>query len=262
MKSAFPKLVAFAVTAVLACGCAAVDAQRAKGDPSAWPNQKYAGHVTLAGGKYKHDTDGASEDDTSAGLIALQGEICAPSGLGGGLAVEFMTSNDHLLAGQTSTSHAEAVDAFPHLLYRAGAGDSFRMPVRLGPWIHALTLDDQGSTDRLRWVTLGVRLAIEPEIVLERTPGFEWTLFAGLSLAAGATRINLDSTTGNDDFDSNATSVGLEVGPRFRWKHLCAGISFLHRGVTVDESDPSNGQTVSGIDSTFNGLALTLGGSF
>jgi len=262
MKSAFPTLALLALTAVLAGGCAAVDSERSAQDPKARPEPKYRGQFTLAGGKYKHDIEDASEDDTTAGLVAAQGEICSPEGIGGGLTVEFLSSNDHLLAGQTSTSHAEAVDVFPHLLYRASAGETLRMPVRLGPWMHALTLEDEGSTDRLRWRTLGLRLAVEPEIVIERTENFEWSFFTSVALAAGATRIELDSAANDDEFDSYAAALSLEVGPRFRWSHVFAGISFLHRAVAFDESDPANSQTVSELHSTFSGFAVTLGGGF
>jgi hypothetical protein len=74
--------------------------------------------------------------------------------------------------------------------------------------------------------------------------------------------VDADSAVVDDSFETDARAFGLEIGPRFRWSHFNAGISFLHRSVEFDESDPENGFFVFGVDTAFNGLALSFGGGF
>lgn len=142
------------------------------------------------------------------------------------------------------------------------AGDRFTMPVRVGPWIHSLQLEDQGTSDKFTWTSFGGRVEVEPEVVLAATPNFEFSLFSALSLAAGTTKINSDIAGVSEDFDSHGSAFGLEIGPRFRWSRFLASVSYLHRQLSIAESDPTNNVVVFGFDNSFNGIAVSFGGGF
>jgi hypothetical protein len=262
MNSFFPCSSALALLAVLSTGCVAVDEQRAKSQGPRFAST-YKAEFLMAGGKYEHDIDGSFDDGTSAGMVSARFEGVQDCGIGGGIAIEYMSSNDYLFEGQApTTAHAESFDISPYLLYVASAGDRFRMPVHFGPWVHVLTLDDQGSTESTRWMTYGLRFALEPEIVIEQGKDFEWTLFTSISFSGGATRIDLDTTAGNEDFDSHASAVGFEVGPRLRWAQFSAGVSYIRRGVFLADAGPRNGLAVNDVDTAFDGVALSFGFGF
>lgn len=247
----------------LAFGCAATGGQA---DPQA-PNKNrgpvFEAHITASGGTYDHEFDGSIlEDDTSASFVGLIVEGNSRSGFGGGLSLEIMGSDDNLFEDQGAPAQAATLEFAPFFLYRVRAGERFRMPVRVGPWIHVLTLDDQASSDSLDWVSYGLRAAVEPEIAVVHSPNFDLTLFAGLSLAAGATTIQEDFSGIDETYDSTSTAFGFELGPRFRWTHFFAGISYLHRGLSVDESEFVNNFAIRAIDTSYDGIAVTFGGGF
>ncbi len=267
MRHCFPSLAQIAIGAAFAGGCAAVDDQ-----PSSRAHPMQRGHVvdgriTLTGGNYKFSAadsiSPSGNDDTSAGCFGLLVEGSTRGGIGGGLSLETMTSQDDLFENQTtSPAQAASVELAPFFLYRVDVGDRFQMPLRVGPWIHVLTLENQNTSDSKEWVSVGLRLAIEPEVVLARDERFEWTLFTALSLAAGDTTITLSSPgAADEDLDSNGRAFGLEIGPRFRWSYFSAGVSFLHRQFEASGGNALPG-AVSAIDTTFNGIAFTFGCGF
>jgi len=252
-----------ALPASLTAGCAVTGVQGGPPRPHRQLGVVFDGRMTLAGGEYEHDADGSFDDETEAGFVGLLAEATNRSGFGGGVSIEVMNSEDDLFEGQAAKeSQATSVEFSPFFLYRVHGGDRFRMPVRVGPWIHALTLDEQHSSDSLTWVSIGLRLAVEPEIVLARGEGFEFSLFSEVSLAGGGTEVHQELGSGDDDYDTDGGAFGFEIGPRFRWSHFSAGVSFLHRSLSFDESDRENGVTIPGIDTSFDALAISFGGGF
>lgn len=263
MRHGLKTLLLVAIPSLLAAGCASTTNQPMS--PLALDQRRpvFDARVKLAGGDFEHDIHGSFKDDTSASFLGLQVEGNTRSGFGGGVSVEMTQSDDDLFANQAATSAQDTiVEIDPYFLYRVRAGERFRMPVRFGPWIHVLTLEDQNSSDTLDWVSLGLRAAVEPEFALVRAEDFELSLFAELSVAGGSTRIHLDSSGGDEDFDSSSAAFGFEFGPRFRWSHFHAGVSYLHRGLAVDESDPENNAVVRAIDTSFDAIAFSFGGGF
>ncbi|MEO6709366.1 MAG: hypothetical protein ABI054_07525 [Planctomycetota bacterium] len=257
-------LLIAATLASLAAGCAVTGVQG--GLPRKAPRQlgvMFDGRMTLAAGDYDHDTDGSFDDETKAGFVGLRAEASNRSGLGGGVSIEVMNSDDDLFEGQTANeSQATSVEIAPFFLYRVDGGDRFRMPLRAGPWIHALTLDEQHSSDSLTWVSVGLRVAVEPEIVLARSEGFEFSLFSEVSLAGGGTQVHQELGSGDEDYDTGGGAFGFEIGPRFRWSHFSAGVSLLHRSLSFDKSDRENNVRIPGIDTSFDAFAISFGGGF
>src|SRR5690349_8315372 len=205
---------------LLATGCAAVGGQPAPRPARDLDGPVFNGQVTFAGGKYEHDIDGSFKDRTGAGYFGVLAEASTRSGLGGGIALEVMNSDDDLFEGQApNDQQVGTFELDPYFLYRVSAGEQFRMPLRLGLWIHALNVDDQGSSDSLTWISVGLRLAAEPEVVLMRSPDFECSVFTAISLAGGSSEAHVESAAVDEDFDTEAGAFGLEVGPRFRFGH-------------------------------------------
>ncbi|HUR29685.1 MAG TPA: hypothetical protein VM509_15955 [Planctomycetota bacterium] len=263
MRNRLPACLAALFFVLFSTACAVTNSSATRASVAAGRSPVFDARVRLAGGKYEHDIDGSLQDKTSAGHFGLLAEGSTHSGIGGGISLEVTNSDDDLFENQiVDSDQATLVEIDPFFLYRVRGGDRFQMPLRFGPWIHVLTLDDQGSSDELTWVSLGLRLEVEPEVVLARTDDFEFSLFTALSLAGGGTEVHLDSSGGDEDFDTDAGEFGFEIGPRFRWSHFEAGFSFLHRAVEFDESDPENNVTVRGVDATFNALAVSFGGGF
>ena len=103
-------------------------------------------------------------------------------------------------------------------------------------------------------------MEVEPEVVLAATPRFEFSLFSALSLAAGATNVHEDVT--DQDYDTSSSAFGFEIGPRFRFSRFLVSASYLHRQLSVDQSDPTNNIVIFGFDNSFDGLAISFGGGF
>ncbi len=220
--------------------------------------------ITLgyAPGSYHHETSGTNLDDTtSAGLVRFAVEGVSPIGVGGGLALEFGGTDDDLFEnvgavdGQVATS-----DVFLHFTFRVAA-PQFRMPIRVGPYLHTLRLEDN-SPDELTWASFGARVQIEPEVLLVRTPNGELGLFAELGVGAHGTAIELDSPSGDEDYDSDGISAGANIGVRGRWTGFTISLSYIWRHFAVDDSDIENFTFVREIDTRQDGLLLEMGFSF
>lgn len=267
MRNCCASLAQIAITAAFAGGCAAVGNQTtAPADPMQ-RGHVIDGRLTVTGGSYEFNAVDpiipSGNDDTSAGYFGLLVEGSSRAGIGGGLSLETMTSQDDLFQNQTTApAQAASIELAPFFLYRVEVGDRFEMPIRVGPWIHVLTLEDQNTSNSKQWVSAGLRLAVEPEVVLARNERFEWTLFTALSVAAGDTTITLSSPgAGDEELNSNGRAFGFEIGPRFRWSHFFAGISFLHRRFEASGGNAILG-VVDAVDTSFNGIAFTLGGGY
>lgn len=250
-----------------ACAVTSVGTSTSPGPmPQAVRNPVFTGQVTLGGGRYEHDIDGGGDDRTRAGYFALMLEGGSRDGFGGGVRIESVSSDDDLFEGSGTSSQATGVDIAPYFLWRAVDTGRFRMPVRVGPWINVLQLDEESSDDQVTWVTVGLRAAVAPEVALLTRRNFALSIASEISLAAGGTAIEVES--GNDDqtFDSSAGAFGFELGPRFRWSHFYAGFSYVHRSLSVDESDTENlggvPTVVREFDNSFDGLVVSFGGGF
>jgi hypothetical protein len=274
MAHTLARLASLLTWIALACSCAAVETQS---DPQVGehravqarrarrPHQRpeFDGRVTFAGGDYDHDPEGAVHDETDAGFFGLLAEVSgASSGIGGGIELEVMGTDDDLFENGPVEQQISTFGIAPFFLCRMRAGDRFRIPVRIGPWLHFLDAEDEGSSDSLTWATLGLRFAVEPEMVLVQDRDFQLSLFSEVSLAGGGSVVHEELGSTDEDYETTGGVFGLEIGPRFRMSHFFASVSFLHRGISMDESDSENGVRIPGFDSEFNALAFSFGGGF
>ncbi len=215
----------------------------------------------LGAGSLDHTTEGSNLDgDTDAGAFRLGFEAFGKSGLGGGVRYEAWTTDDDLFddAGFNSTE-GTSTSLFAHLSYRLG-DDHFAVPVRGGLLLHNHRLEDLILGQDTDFTTFGLLTEIAPELFLSRGEHVSWSLLGGLSLGTGLT--NIDSDGLPDDYDSATVFYGLELGTRVRFDSIELGLSFVSRGHSMDESDPKNGLSVLGYDSTFSGVMLTVGAVF
>ncbi len=194
--------------------------------------------------------------------MAVQVEGNSRAGFGGGLSIEIMGVEDDLfedVAGDPQ--EISTLEVSPYFLYHVAAGDRFLMPIRLGPWIHVLALDDPNNSIEVDWISLGLRLQLEPEVSIVRTNDFSLSVFTALTFAGGETAIDLSGPGIDEDLESEAGMFGFEIGPRLRFSHFIASVSYLHRSFHVDESDPDPNFVVFGFDNSYDGIAFSLGGS-
>ncbi|MGE3163863.1 MAG: hypothetical protein AB7O52_03090 [Planctomycetota bacterium] len=237
-----------------------VDAGETLGPPC------FTAEVTLAMGRYTHRTSGSALDDREvAGLSRLRIEFAAPAGVGFGAAVEGMTSDDDLFEEDGfAAQEASMSDVFVYVLFQPGLERRIRVPIRVGPYFRGLQLEDDAGPDEVTWGSVGFRAEIEPEVVIVADPHAELSVFAGVGLGYHGTVIEVDtpSTSFEDQFESDGSTLGVEAGLRGRVYALAWALSYIYRGVRIDESDPELGLFVRETQADFQGVAFTLGVRF
>ena len=227
------------------------------------PNPFFQSRVGLGLGELRHNTSGSGlDDDVDASTLRLTLEGTSPSGFGGGVALEFTGTDDDLFEGQeVAGGEAGILEVFAHATYRLSPSDYFRMPIRLGPYFHGYELEDDGPSD-LTWLSVGGRVELEPEVLVHRGPHSEVGIFAVLSGGIHVTSIELDTPTGDEDFDSDGYSAGVSAGVRARWKGFTTGLSYYSRWFNVDESDPEGNLFIREINTRLGGVMFEIGLSF
>ena len=104
-------------------------------------------------------------------------------------------------------------------------------------------------------LSLGPYVEIAPELTLIHVGPTRWTIYGELGGGYTYTEIELDGVS--QEFDSNSTFIGVEVGTRLRLGMFEAGLGFLSRFQDTDESDPEGGVVVTAFDSTFTGVLVS-----
>ena len=72
----------------------------------------------------------------------------------------------------------------------------------------------------------------------------------------------MDTSFFDEEYESESTAFGFEIGPRLRWPHFFVGLGFVHCQLSVNESDPEGGLAIRAIDVEYQGVAFTAGGGF
>ena len=178
---------------------------------------------------------------------------------GGGFKLEVYGSDDDLYGAAFTSSKAAGVEIFPHFTIRPTGGDIFRIPIRIGPYVqvHALELETATTDRTISFVGIGGQVEIEPEIDFVRTDNIGFGLYGRLRLGLASAKI--DNDIGPDDFDTNSSNLGTEIGLRFQAKLFLVGAGFMTRSTNYDRSDPANGTTFPESDFRFEGFFIDMG---
>lgn len=219
--------------------------------------------ATVAFGAYTHRTSGSTLDDKQVATLArLRFEFLAGAGIGLGAAVEGMSSDDDLFENDGFVAQEASMgDAFVYVLFQPCPDRRIRLPIRVGPYLRGLAIEDASGPDEVVWSSFGVRVEIEPEVVLVSDENAEVSVFTGLGIGVHGTIVEVESTTPaiDDRFESDGTTVNFEAGLRGRVLSLAWALSYIYRGVRFDESDPELGLFVRETNADFQGVAFTLG---
>lgn len=223
--------------------------------------------MTFAAGTYEHNTradGGVRSGDTDGGFLRMRGEYIFDQGIGAGLALEGYASDDDLF-GNTGTLNirGRTGDAFLFFVAQPSELESFRLPLRVGPYFHSTVLDDDVTSLKTTWGGAGLRVEIEPEVWFVRRDRFSFGLYGDAAVGAHATRVVLRGGGGNTHFEGDGATLGAEVGVQAIWaRHVTTRLGYLYRANREDESEVKNGLAVSGVTTTFSGLLVSVGVRF
>ena len=162
---------------------------------------------------------------------------------------------------------AASIDIFPYAVI-AFANSRARMPVRIGPYYHALRLEDDTPVETT-WSSLGARLEVEPEIVLYEREKNAVSLFMELGGSLHVSNVERDSGAIEQDFTSDGYQLRSNAGLRGQWSGFTASISYLVRYYSVNQTDtetdktnPTTRTSIDAIDTLFQGLYFEGGFRF
>jgi hypothetical protein len=240
---------------VLALACSS--ASLAQDDP----RPRFRIGAGLAGGRFDFETDGSTlSDDTDAGMFRLQFEATSARGIGGGVRLESVASDDDLFADAGfADTEARNGTIFGHFTYRHEA-HRFVMPLRVGLLLNALTLEEDITNNEVTYASIGPYLEIAPEFVIAHSGSTTWSLFGEFGVGVGGTAIDVDDDP--RDYESATAFAGIELGTRLTLNKIELGLSYVGRFQSMDESDPEDGPggqfVVLGYDASFNGLLFTF----
>jgi hypothetical protein len=223
--------------------------------------------LTLAGGIYDHNTraDGSTlSGDTNGGFGRMRAEYIFERGIGGGISLEGSSSDDDLFGDNGGINvKGRTGDAFLFFVAEPSTDESFRIPMRVGPYFHTTTLDNDVTSLKTTWGGVGLRVEIEPEVWFLREDRFSFGIYGGGSGGVHATRVVLRGGGGNTTFDGDGATLGAEAGVQALWgRHVSTRFGYLYRVAREDESDSKAGISVPGATTSFSGLMLSVGVRF
>jgi hypothetical protein len=212
----------------------------------------------LSGGRFEFDSDGSAlADRTSAGLFRLQFEGTSRAGIGGGVRLESIASDDDLFAGSAfATSEATNSTLFGHFTWRIEE-HRFAMPLRIGLLANGLVLTENTSDAESTYSSIGPYFEIAPEVTLARSGRTAWSLYGEFGFGAAATIAEFDGD--NRDYESSTGYAGVELGTRLTLGKIELGLAYVGRWQSMDESDPEGGNVAFGYDSEYQGALFTFG---
>jgi hypothetical protein len=169
------------------------------------------------------------------------------------------------LPGSSGSSY-DSFGVFVAASYRATMGESFRLPVRFGPFIQSseekdnATFQPDGAIERSM---IGVKLSAEPEYVLwKKVEGgkvAELSAFAEFGCGAGPAEVEDDV----DSEDAYAFTLGWEAGLRYRFTNgFVAGLSWFDQKSHIGTTESYNNTAFFGLDDDFTGIMITAGFRF
>ncbi len=217
----------------------------------------------LAAGVFDFEDDGPGVSgatlmgDTGAGMFRLQFEATSSRGIGGGVRLESVASDDDLFEDEGfAASEARNGTLFGHFTYRHEA-HRFAMPIRVGLLFNGLTLEEDATDAEVQYGSFGPYVEVAPEVVVARSGRTSWSLYGEFGVGVAATAIEVDGDPA--DYESATAFGGVELGTRLTLNKIELGLAYVGRFQSMDESDPEGGFAVLGYDAAFNGLMFTFG---
>jgi hypothetical protein len=211
----------------------------------------------LAGGSFDFETEAPNPNgDADAAMLRLSFEATSARGIGGGVRLESLGTDDDLFADAGfPDTQAGLGNLFAHFTYRLES-HRFAMPMRAGLMLNGLTIEDDAAGTEDEFASFGPYVEVAPEIVLARSGRTQFSLFGEVGFGFGATAIELDGDS--RDYESVTGFAGLELGARLLMGPIELGLSYVGRWQSTDESDPEGGLVVPEYDIDFNGLLFSF----
>ncbi len=180
--------------------------------------------------------------------------------VGGGVDIEYGTSDDYGDINLAATAEMTSLDLSPFLQVRPIGGRIFRAPIRIGPYLQTHQTEAASGGNEILYLNFGARAGIEPEIDVVHTDGFKLSFFGGVDVGVGIAAI--DDDVSGEEWDSEAVAVGVRAGVRMVAGGFLAGLDYVNRTTTYDESDPEGVATFPETEWEFEGVMLTGGFRF
>jgi opacity protein-like surface antigen len=239
--------------------------QAAKAPAEAAPTKpNFYADLALGGGTYKHDIKSGPDGSTDGGYFRLRAEYVGEAAMGGGFALEGEASDDELFADDGSPdAEGSTSDLYLYFVGVATESRQFRLPIRVGPYLHNVSIDEDSSGTEIDWDGFGLRGEVEPEFWLVREPGFSFGFVGDLS--AGLHKTNIDASIPgiSDEFDGDGFTFGAGLGVQALFgDHVTTKLGYVYRATSEDESDVSGSALIVGQDVSFSGIALQVGVRF
>ena len=210
-------------------------------------------------GDYDFDDDVYGHDDNTATLARMRFGAGNRHGNGGGVDLKFLFPDDNPYENTAVELDVSQFDMFFFFMHQASAG-RFRMPLRVGPYVSGVNTELNSNGANTDYTNFGVRLEIEPEVVLMDSEGMGLSVVTLFSLGGHATYIDDDLT--NDEYHSSGWTFNAEAGLRMRIGNIAVGSSFIYNEMTIDQSDRENGFRIPRLETEFTGVQFTVGVRF
>ena len=199
------------------------------------------------------------QGDTDALAGGLEFEMVSGGGFGGGIQLDYWSSDTDLFRRQLPTRQTSATGlrVMPHATLgpRWNRG---RLPIRIGPEILAQNIESVGSgSASVDWVGVGVHLQLEPEFDFFRNDGAAMSIYGRVGGGVGAAVVN--TTLNSNDYSTTYTSYVVEAGLRLQLEAFLLAAGYMARGVLYDQSDSIGLSFAEATDFVFAGAFFEMG---
>ena len=179
---------------------------------------------------------------------------------GYGLKASFMDLDGdlHSHAGASSTAYG-INDVFAYMKVITEL-DALIIPVCLGFTFNSLGLND--AEEDVAWRMFGGRVSFLPTYPIFVDHGMKLNLYGEAHLGMGYSWIHLDRTRRRDRTKNGVgSSMGYELGASFQYEGALLKLGYYRFFLTMEKNlrEPGHEYVISGTDTDFEGIALTLG---
>lgn len=218
-------------------------------------------------GEYDHNTEGGggfADGDTLGAYASLQLEALGGVNWGAGFAFEGIRSDDDLFEHSGfPDSDGEQLDVFVYMLGIAHETDTFRLPIRMGPYVHQTSISEDSTDLDFDWNAIGLRFEAEPEEWVSVGENFSWGLYASGSIGVHRTFIEAESGTFSADYNGRGMTWGGGFGLQALFgQHIKARLGYLLRQTEERDSHSDLGVFVNEMSASFDGLVFEVGMRF